>query len=197
MIQKILLPILILFISCNSFAQDIDVKVTYTTKPEKQVKTWIYYDSTRKLTWDDFIAKPDPASNAIALTSSGFGLDETMISSNGHYKLNIIVYCDFDKTKSWVKPEGYNDYILNHEQHHFDISYIGTMLFIKKLRETKFTPATLSQQISDIYSETSQYITDLQNQYDGETHNGIIRDKQMEWMEKIDKMRKSLEIYAE
>ncbi len=174
-------------------AQNISVSVKYTTTPGLNDKSLIFYDSKTKLTWDDFKASPDDNMVAAALTDAGFGYGSTYNSADEIAELTITVYCDFDKKNSWVKPIGRNDYILKHEQHHFDISYICTLLFIKKLRETKFTSSNYNNLIRDAYKETAANMTSMQNQYDMETHNGLLKDKQQEWADKIDQQLQSLQ----
>jgi hypothetical protein len=182
------------FAIINASAQDISVVVKYTTDPALNDKSLIFYDNKTKLTWDDFKAIPDDNMIAAALTDAGFGYGSSYSSNDSKSELTITVYCDFDKKGSWVKSIGRNDYILKHEQHHFDISYICTLLFIKNLRETKFTSSNYDKLIREAYQQTAATMTSMQNQYDAETHNGILKDKQEEWANKIDKQLQSLQV---
>lgn len=181
-----------------SVAQSLAVTVKYTTKPTSADRSFIYYDSDNKLTWDDFKKNADDASNAVALTTSGIGFDEELTTtSKGRNTLVITVYCDFNKNASWVKSRGKNDYILNHEQHHFDISFIYAMLFIKKIKETNFTLATCNDQLSNIYNNVIDDLNAMQTQYDSETRNGMKKDKQEEWINKIDAQVRSLKAFEQ
>jgi len=193
MLKIFFFQLLFCFVAISISAQDISVLVNYTTSPGLKEKLLIFYDNKTKLTWDDFKASPDDNMNAAALTDAGFGYGSTYSSADGKGNLTITVYCDFDKKGSWVKPIGRNDYILKHEQHHFDISYICTMLFIKKLRETKFTSSNYNTLIKEAYKETTINMSSMQNQYDAETHNGLLKDKQEEWANKIDKQLQLLQ----
>jgi len=197
MIKYIILPFFFCIITHNSFAQPLAVTVKYTTKPADADRSYIYYDSDRKLTWDDFKKTPDDVSNAVALTTSGLGFDEQLTTSKRKNSLVITVYCDFNKNASWVKSRGKNDYILNHEQHHFDISFIYTMLFIKKIREANFTASNCNDQLTKIYKDVIEDLNATQNQYDSETKNGIRKNKQAEWVDKIDAQLKSLKTFEE
>jgi len=146
----------------------------------------IHYDTDRKLTWNDFKGRPDAASPAAAVTESGFGYRMSMNSYNNRTNVNIIVFCYFNKNKSWVKKGMKNNYGLLHEQHHFDITYINACLFVKKLVKTKFNRSDYNAMLEQIYDEFYLALTKMQNDYDGETANGRIEQMQMIWNKKID-----------
>ena len=61
-----------------------------------------------------------------------------MNSYNNKTNVVITVFCYFNKKKSWVKKNMDSDYALTHEQHHYDITYINTCLFIQKLKQAQF-----------------------------------------------------------
>jgi hypothetical protein len=76
---------------------------------------------------------------------------------------------------------------LTHEQHHFDVTYIITDLFIQKLRAAKFTATNYGDVVERIYAETCRELEKMQNEYDGQTKNGQLKNIQAEWNNKIDK----------
>ncbi len=177
-------------VSLNVAAQKIQASLTVLT--DAPDNDHIIYDKQRRLTIEDFKGTPDAGSGAVAITTSGFMFKAGYHSANGKSVLNISVYCSFDKQTSWMKEKGKNAYILAHEQHHFDISYLGMLQFMKKVRHTKFKEDGYMQQLKDMYYETTTAMEQLQNQYDTETHNGILKDKQAEWEKKIDEELASL-----
>jgi hypothetical protein len=187
-----ILPVLFCLITISAAAQNLSAVINYTTSPNLDDKSLIFYNGKRKLNWNDFKATANDNSEAAALTSAGLGFNETFDYTDGKATLIVTVYCEFNPNESWVKPDGRNDYILKHEQHHFDISYINTLLFIKKLKEAKFTTTNYKQLIRDAYKEAGKKMFDMQNQYDTETHHGIIKEKQAEWSDKIDAELQSL-----
>jgi hypothetical protein len=146
----------------------------------------IYYDSGHKLTWPDFKGKPDAASPAGAITESGFGYRMAMQSNNNRTNVNITVYCYFNKKKSWVKKGMKNAYALLHEQHHFDITYINTCLFLQKLKEARLNKSNYISYVEQIYNECFAALNTMQDAYDGETSNGRIEAMQLFWNKKID-----------
>lgn len=105
----------------------------------------------------------------------------------GKGQLTIKVYCYFSKNKSWVKPGKAIPYILTHEQHHFDISYIAANMFVEKLRSTVFTIANFNQLLPKVYTESCSIMNKMQDEYDRQTKNGQLRDIQFKWNDFVDK----------
>src|ERR1017187_4012373 len=99
----------------------------------------IYYDFNRNLKWSDFKGKPDENYFPGAVTASGFAFDSQMNFDGTNIYLNIGVYTFFTKNDSWEKPQINSDYHLLHEQHHFDITRIGSEKFINGLQKAHFT----------------------------------------------------------
>ncbi len=147
----------------------------------------IYYTNTKKLIWPDFKGSVDKKSDATAITSSGFGYNAGVKYKNGIADIDITVYCYFSKPGSWVIKGKETDYALNHEQHHFDVSYIVTNNFINKLKAAKFTFKNYNTLLDKIYLETRQELEKMQNEYDGQTRNGRVPAAQAEWNSKIEK----------
>jgi hypothetical protein len=168
-------------------AQAPDVKVTYTTNPGVKGSAQIYYTAGEKLSVSDFEGAPDNGSNAVAITSSGFAFKAAMKTSDEGAELSIVVYCNFNKSKSWMKEKGKNKYILSHEQLHFDISFLGAMSFIQKLKAAKFTVGNYNKQLEKIYYAAITEMETKQHEYDSETMNGQLTDRQSVWIEKISK----------
>ena len=192
MIKNILFFVFLL--STVSVKAQVTVNIQWQyTKPDPLSDT-IYYNSRQKLVWPNFKGKPDESNFAAAITESGFGYRLAMQSLNNKVTINITVYCYFDKNRSWVKKIGYNDYALLHEQHHFDITYINTCIFMQKLRAAKFTRSNYNALSGKIHDECIAALENMQNQYDGETSNGRKKEVQAYWNKKIDDMLANLPI---
>jgi hypothetical protein len=162
----------------------VTVKISWQQHTPAPKSDTIYYSAGKKLNWLDFKGKPDPKSDASAITSSGFGYMAGMQSRNGKTDITITVYCYFSKPNSWVRNE--SAYALNHEQHHFDVTYIATNLFIEKLKAAKFTRNNYDAVIDKIYTESCRQLEKMQNDYDGQTRNGRLKNIQAQWNEKIE-----------
>ena len=89
----------------------------------------ISYHPERKLNWDDFQGTPDYSdSTKAAQISTTIQLRSGKVNfwtGKAQFVGSALMY----KGKSWVKPGFQNDYVLSHEQIHFDIAYI----VVKKL----------------------------------------------------------------
>lgn len=179
--------VLLTFIfSANVFAQKLEVEVNYVTTGATATKPIIYYTPNTKLTWNDFNGKPDKNSEAAAITNAGIGFNMTFHSKDNVATLNIAVDCNFSKNDSWVKSGKKTDYILNHEQHHFDIAYLFAMQFIHDLKAAKYTVNDYSKTIEKIYYNTQAALLAMQNDYDAETKNSQLTDEQARWNKRID-----------
>ncbi|RYY68958.1 MAG: hypothetical protein EOO13_10880, partial [Chitinophagaceae bacterium] len=129
-----------LLLSLSGFAQ-FSSNIYWTEQTNLPVSETIYYDPSSLLSWKDFKGKVVEASPAAAITASGFGYKADFKSVGSKSQLNVGVYCYFSKTNSWVRPGKNSDYVLNHEQHHFDISFIAATMFLEKLKTAGITKA--------------------------------------------------------
>jgi hypothetical protein len=183
--------LVLFFVSSSVYAQ---VNVTVKWQPLRPVvgADTIYYQPQKKLIWSDFKGVPDYTSGAAAVTESGFGFKMTMNSYNGKTNIVITVYCYFHKRKSWVKKDMDTDYALEHEQHHFDVTYINTCLFIQKLKEARFDLGNFSSLANKIYDDSFKALGKMQDDYDGQTSNGRIKPMQLSWNKKIEQQLAAL-----
>lgn len=186
LIMKFPVIILLTTLPLLSFAQ-VSTNVEWTRQTSMPAAEVIYYDVADKLEWNDFMCKP-PADNSrvAAITMSGFGYSASMSSKGSKGQLNVKVYCFFNKKRSWVKPGKTTAYILTHEQHHFDISYIAACIFIDKIQGTVITTGNYNQVLSRIYDECIDTMNKMQDDYDGQTKNGLEKAIQEKWNKSID-----------
>ena len=168
-------------------AQPVTVNIEYTVNIPNPNGTLIFYNPGDMLNIAAFAGEADINSSAVAITSSGFAFKAGFKNAGGKATLNIKVYCSFNKQMSWMKPNGKNEYILQHEQQHFNISYLGAIDFMQQLKTVTFTTDNYNKLIQTLYNQSSKFMEDLQQAYDGETHNGIIKERQQHWNEKINK----------
>jgi predicted secreted Zn-dependent protease len=150
----------------------------------------IDWHADRKLTWADFQAAPVKDSPNAALTS-------TTITVELGYTRDTLTYhirCQFDKSKSWVSIK--NDYILSHEQGHFDIAEIYARRFSRELRTQKIRSSNFKKDFDKMYAGIMRQQHARQLDYDAETNYSINKRKQEEWLKKIEEELKALEPYA-
>lgn len=182
--MKLSILLLSSFLYTGIYAQLI-TNVKWTEQSTLPISEVIYYSPEKNLTWKDFKGVP-VESRASAVTVSGIGYKANINTRNGKGHLNINVYCYFNKNKSWVKPGRTTPFILTHEQHHFDISYIAARIFIEKLQKTVFTISNYNILIPRIYNESCAIMNKMQDDYDGQTKNGQLKEVQAKWNELVD-----------
>jgi hypothetical protein len=185
--QHFISLIIFLFVSIFLVAQKVETNVNWLTNIS-DTSNDILYSPGHKLSIEDFKGIPDNTPNAVAITASGFLFTTSFHSKGDKATLSIGIYCSFDTKGSWMKEKGKTAYILEHEQHHFDISYLNTLFFIKKLKHTKFKQDDYMEQLRSLYKEVVDRMETMQNKYDTETANGMNKEKQAEWNKKIGEM---------
>ena len=178
--------IIFLIITATVSQAQLTVNIQWSIAPPSKNNDSIFYTADKKLTWDNFKLNSADKSDAAALTTSGFGYDAALNMVGNKGTFTITVYCYFLHSKSWYKTGHKNDYVLNHEQRHFDISYYGACLFMAKLKEANFTTANYSSLLDSIYNAAYTEMNAMQNEYDKQTNNGRDKIKQAEWNKKID-----------
>src|SRR4051812_24206494 len=151
----------------------------------------IDWSPSRKLTWADFKAKPNPNSTNAAETNSSINVE---FGYNNKY-LTHSIKCRFNKSLSWGRIK--NDYILNHEQGHFDLAEAHARKLHKDLLEYKFNSATVSKDLNSIYDKVMKAHVSAQEQYDLQTDHSLDTAKQRQWDAKITGMLKEYERYAD
>ena len=159
------------------FAQDKDEKL-------------IDWSASRPLTWADYEGRPNPNSDAAASTTTYLGLEYNVRNGGIRYTIQ----CRFSKTRSWGVAK--TDYILKHEQGHFDIAEIFARMLHKELSAYKFNRETFRDDLGAIYQRVSKAKEDFQNLYDRETDHSRLKVKQEEWYSRIRKMLTELEDYS-
>ncbi len=139
----------------------------------------IPWNESRKLTWADYKGRPDTNSDAAASTATYIGIEYSMRNNNFSFRIT----CSFSKTRSWGLHK--TDYILAHEQGHFDIAEIFARKLNKEMSLYVFNSRSYQKDLKKIYDDVMLEKEKMQNQYDAETNHSIIKDKQEEWLKKI------------
>lgn len=189
--MKYLFLILFNIVVLSCFAQ-VNVSVNWVQRVPSADSDTIYYNPNKKLVWQNFKGDPGRPSIALAVTSSGLGYNALVKYRQDKTDITINVYCYFSKQNSWVRKGRESDYALIHEQHHFDVTYIATNLFIQKLRAATFTRHNYNAVIDRVYKESCDELERMQNAYDGQTKNGQLKNIQYEWNQKISQQLEAL-----
>lgn len=168
---------LLLLLPLFSFAQDKDEEL-------------IEWKSHKKLSWSDYKGKADAGSPAAASTATYLSIEYNFDRTGLAYKIT----CSFSKNKSWTRDR--SDHILSHEQGHFDIAEIFARKLNKKMQGYRVNTSTMQNDLKKIYQDVMDEKEKMQNDYDEETNHSIIKEKQAEWLKKIESMLGDLKQYA-
>jgi hypothetical protein len=139
----------------------------------------IEWNSSRQLTWSDYKGDPDPRSDAAASTTTYLGIEYKMDEKGFSYKIQ----CRFSITKSWGRSK--TDFVLKHEQGHFDIAEIFARQLNKRMGEYQFSQTTYKTDLKSIYDGVTKEKEAFQNLYDKETDHSRKKEQQLEWLKKI------------
>ena len=150
----------------------------------------IHWSEDRKLTWSDYLGTAKTGSDVAASTATYLGIEYNFNNKGFGYKIT----CSFSKNKSWGLHK--TDYILAHEQGHFDIAEIFARKLHKEMTEYRFDKDSFKDDLKNIYLKITADKEEMQNTYDRETNHSIIKEKQAEWLKKIDQMLKEYASYA-
>jgi predicted secreted Zn-dependent protease len=140
---------------------------------------YIPWIAERKLSWEDFFAEPKRNSEAVASTSTSLGISYQLEEGVLAYRIT----CNFSKQKSWGLLK--TDYILAHEQGHFDITEIAARRLHGALMQYEFNSETYKQDINALYKIIVKDKENMQAEYDHITDHSRNRRLQREWQEKI------------
>lgn len=176
-INNLIISILFLFVGLSS---------------NEETLTW---NDTRKLTWEDFKASPNPNSDAVALTASGITFGYSVKTSGKRIiDFSTSVEAHFYPNKSWYLEDKADDYILAHEQLHFDI----TELYVRKFRaqiERLVVNQNIKIQMNQIHVAINKALDKTQKTYDEQTNHSINVEAQEYWENYIKEELKKLEKY--
>jgi hypothetical protein len=166
---------------------------------EKKTVEKIEWSENKKLEWNDFKGKPDK-NDAIyrAKTFSTISFDPKVEES--YIIIDVTNFFNVNLSWSISKSKKQNSqWLLEHEQLHFDISE----LVARKIRKefTEYKSSNLNETNNYLHGVYDRYIDtiwlEVNSAYDSETDHGTIRNKQKEWEEKIGKELKKLNKYSE
>ena len=162
----------------------------------------IEWEQRSKINWEDFLGETGIIPKDFVGRYSPVAFVETHINAFWDTQEVNSVICQFQVTKinatgvfeinnSWAYEDERTDYVLKHEQGHFDISEIAAQIFeldmrykIFECQEENYSKGKASSIILDILKDT-KINTNMQNDYDIETDGGGIESMQKKWDSKI------------
>lgn len=142
----------------------------------------IEWKEDKKLIWSNFKSKVNNqrGKDIVAYTHCGW-VSSVVKSTNPKGDAKVSIETIFNEDKSWKDEKRINDYVLNHEQKHFDIAEI----YARKMRKEIFakikTSGDYDKYFQTIYNHTIKDYKNFQALYDGVTEHGMNREKQSEY----------------
>jgi hypothetical protein len=158
-----------------------------TIPNEEEIIPW---QPERKLNWEDFLCAPQKQGDAVASTSTSLGIAYQV--KNG--ELTYSITCNFSKKKSWGLLR--TEYILAHEQAHFDITELHARKLYQALAGYQFNAETFKKDIASIYERIVKEKEDMQEAYDTETDHSRRKAVQYAWFERIDGLLADTQAFA-
>lgn len=162
--------------------------LAYAQAPDEELIDW---RGSSQLTWDDYKGRPDPNSDAAASTTTYLGIEYKFSSKGFEYDIQ----CRFSRTRSWGKHK--TDYILKHEQGHFDIAEIFARKLNREMSEYRFDEKNFKKDLKKIYEKITKEKEEYQEQYDRETDHSRKSVRQAEWLVKIAERLEELKEFSE
>ncbi|WP_449387497.1 DUF922 domain-containing protein [Chryseobacterium lineare] len=142
----------------------------------------IYWREDVKLNWSNFKSKVNNqrGANVVAYTNCGWTYSYVK-SSNPKAPIKIEIQTLFNEDKSWKDVKRINDYVLLHEQKHFDAAEVYARKLRKEIAEKIKTSLDFDKYFKVIYNRNLKEYQDFQRTYDRETRNGMLEEKQSEY----------------
>lgn len=153
----------------------------------------IPWNEDRKLVWADFKGVPNGPSDYVASTNSGISFSYSYRERNGVGEIKFTVLSNFYPNLSWYRPSKVSDYVLAHEQIHFDISE----LHARKLRQRLAViphDRDFKSRAETVYSQIEADRREMQFQYDVETDHSNSKEEDFHWRDHI---AEQLLVYAD
>lgn len=138
------------------------------------------------LNWSDFQGKDESNSPYSAQSNCIYTLKTIPDFSNDTLYITEVLHPCFTRKASWVKPDALQDSLLLHEQLHFDLCELYGRKFRQRLKTLDFSLLQFDAQIKSTFESIWKEYGDAQRMYDAETEHGIIREKQNEWIIKVE-----------
>ncbi|UEQ77034.1 DUF922 domain-containing protein [Chryseobacterium arthrosphaerae] len=156
----------------------------------------IMWQEEQKLVWDNFKSPVNRKNNPDVAAYTNCGWEFSVVkSSNPKSPLTIKIQAIFNEDKSWKDVKKINDYILLHEQKHFDIAELFVRKFRKAVAEKISTSGDYNKYFKTIYNAISIDYKNFQISYDRDTRHGMDKEKQAEYNAAISQELDNLKSY--
>ncbi len=143
--------------------------------------------TSRPLTWSDFKGIPDEKSSFHAFTV--WNMKSEVINVK-HRKDTVVfsykAYAELGDS-SWVKKGKESEYLLKHEQGHFDIAKLCAREITETMKKTIFLRNDFPAKFNDVLKEIREKYNIMTWQYDLETNHSKDKAAQKKWDDYFEK----------
>ena len=156
----------------------------------------INWKEDQKLGWDNFKSSVNRKSNPDVVAYTHCGWEYSVVkSTNPKSPVTIEISTIFNEDRSWKDVKRINDYVLLHEQKHFDIAEIFARKLRKEVSEKIKTSGDYDKVFKTIYNTISTDYRNYQISYDKDTQHGMNKEKQAEYNAAISEQLDNLKSY--
>ncbi|MDM1555281.1 MULTISPECIES: DUF922 domain-containing protein [Chryseobacterium] len=156
----------------------------------------IIWQEEQKLAWDNFKSPVNRRNNPDFAAYTNCGWEYSVVkSSNPKSSVKIEIKTIFNEDKSWKDVKKINDYILLHEQKHFDIAELFVRKFRKTIAEKIRNSGDYDRLFKSIYNTISNEYKNFQIAYDKDTRHGMNEEKQAAYNLAISQELENLKSY--
>lgn len=161
-----------------------------------QEKEKLEWNENRPLTWNDFKAEPKESVPYEANTNTGILFSWNYSTESGEPVLKYEVLSNFYPESSWVKNVEETNYLLGHEQLHFDITELNARKLRKAIDEYK-PGRNIRKELNQLYEQIEQERVKMQNRFDVETNHSQNKEAEAKWRKFVLEEIKDLEEYID
>ena len=152
----------------------------------------IEWSTARRLTWNDYTATANSKSKFSALSDCAISFKTAGQNDTVRVEVRTLLY----PGRSWVKQKDKSDYLLSHEQLHFDITEWYARKFRKELSGMKITAANAQKKLTSAYRKMFSAYTKTQRKYDAQTKHSLNKARQEAWIRQVKKELDKLSRYS-
>ncbi|WP_373058985.1 DUF922 domain-containing protein [Zunongwangia sp. H14] len=179
--RRLFLLLFGLIFSINGFAQK-----------EREKISW---DKDRPLVWSDFKGNPAPLSPFKANTNAGISFSWSYSENGSDKELKYTAESYFYPQLSWKKVVKEKEFLLAHEQLHFDIAELHARMLRKALSEYKIG-INVKKELVALYNLYGRKLEEMQQQFDKETNHSKIKEAELEWRDFVKEELDKYQAYA-
>ncbi len=142
------------------------------------------WSSERTLTWEDFAGPVESEKGYSAFTYWRIDYSYSWTSKGDVVDADFEIAALFETKRSWSLEEKQEDWLLKHEQGHFDIAELLARRMREKVSQVKFS-TSIDDEANSLFQTTLNDCEKMQVLYDEETNHGMNTSEQLRWQDWI------------